>query len=243
MWKFKDRIYLNETGAATFNEKESEKEEIAMRKEQKENVRVKDEFLSQRLLTEIYAQEDSLSDIQWISVTQLEDRDLLSNKKDIHSLDSRFSSLREGVTNLIVQLPTDLRNRAEIISERSKKEKERKGILDSYKKKLHTEIADRNISEENLKNSPNLMIKLQKFSGYNYVIDIWWTYGVVVSMFDFHRNDRGSNPGRGGKIHNVYDYTIEWHPWQVSENHKPRGTPKPCEGIWVVRLVPDETQD
>ena len=24
--------------------------------------------------------------------------------------------------------------------------------------------------------------------------------GVVVSMFDFHRSDRGSNPGRGGKI-------------------------------------------
>ena len=23
---------------------------------------------------------------------------------------------------------------------------------------------------------------------------------VVVSMFDFHRSDRGSNPGRGGKI-------------------------------------------
>ena len=25
-------------------------------------------------------------------------------------------------------------------------------------------------------------------------------YGVVVSMFDFHRRDRGSNPGRGGEI-------------------------------------------
>ena len=25
-------------------------------------------------------------------------------------------------------------------------------------------------------------------------------YGVVVTMFDFHRSDRGSNPGRGGKI-------------------------------------------
>ena len=23
------------------------------------------------------------------------------------------------------------------------------------------------------------------------------TYGVVVIMFDIHRNDRGSNPGRG----------------------------------------------
>ena len=27
-----------------------------------------------------------------------------------------------------------------------------------------------------------------------------WAYGVVVSMFDFHRSGRGSNPGRGGKI-------------------------------------------
>ena len=25
-------------------------------------------------------------------------------------------------------------------------------------------------------------------------------YGVVVSMFDFHRSDRGSNPGLGDKI-------------------------------------------
>ena len=27
-----------------------------------------------------------------------------------------------------------------------------------------------------------------------------WVYGVVVSMFDIHRSDRGSNPGRGDKI-------------------------------------------
>ena len=27
-----------------------------------------------------------------------------------------------------------------------------------------------------------------------------WVYGVVVSMFDFHRSDRGSNPGRSDKI-------------------------------------------
>ena len=27
-----------------------------------------------------------------------------------------------------------------------------------------------------------------------------WAYGVVVSMFDFHRSDQGSNPGRGSKI-------------------------------------------
>ena len=51
-------------------------------------------------------------------------------------------------------------------------------------------------------------------------------YGVVVTMFDFHCSDRGSNPGHVAvKFHNVYDYTIERHPWQVSENHKPRVHP------------------
>ena len=27
-----------------------------------------------------------------------------------------------------------------------------------------------------------------------------WSYGVVVSMFDFHRSDQGLNPGRDGKF-------------------------------------------
>ena len=62
-----------------------------------------------------------------------------------------------------------------------------------------------------------------------YLTLVKWACGVVVSMFDFHRSD-------------VYDYTIERHPLQVSENHKPR-SPKPYEGNSVVRWVPDETQD
>ena len=44
------------------------------------------------------------------------------------------------------------------------------------------------------------------------------------------------------KFHNVYDYTIERHPLQVSENHKPLVHPS-HEGNWVVRWVPHETQD
>ena len=33
------------------------------------------------------------------------------------------------------------------------------------------------------------------------------------------------------KFHNVYDYTIERHPWQVSENHKPRVHQSHVRGI------------
>ena len=36
--------------------------------------------------------------------------------------------------------------------------------------------------------------------------------GVVVSMFDFHCSDRGSNPVVAVKFHKVYDYTIELAP-------------------------------
>ena len=32
-------------------------------------------------------------------------------------------------------------------------------------------------------------------------VGLWCSgYGVVVSMFDIHRSDQGSNPGRGGEI-------------------------------------------
>ena len=35
---------------------------------------------------------------------------------------------------------------------------------------------------------------------YVYMYVCVWDCGVVVSMFDFHRSDRGSNPGRGGEF-------------------------------------------
>ena len=66
--------------------------------------------------------------------------------------------------------------------------------------------------------------------------------GVVVSMFDFHCSDRVQILVVAVIFHNVYDYTIERHPWQLSENHKPQVHPS-YEGNWVVRLVTDETQD
>ena len=37
-------------------------------------------------------------------------------------------------------------------------------------------------------------------------------YGLVVSMFDFHRSDRGLNPGQGGKIFIMITTTLyRWH--------------------------------
>ena len=43
-------------------------------------------------------------------------------------------------------------------------------------------------------------------------------------MFDFHRSGVRI-PVVAVKFHNVYDYTIERHPWLVSENRKPRVHP------------------
>ena len=52
-------------------------------------------------------------------------------------------------------------------------------------------------------------------------ITVLWAYGVVVSMFDFHRSDWGSNPNRGGKISLCLRLHFERHPWQLYENLKP----------------------
>ena len=50
----------------------------------------------------------------------------------------------------------------------------------------------------------------------------WWAYGVVVLACLIFTAAVGVRiPVVAVKFHNVYDYTIERHPWQVSENHKP----------------------
>ena len=49
--------------------------------------------------------------------------------------------------------------------------------------------------ESNQKRTPS-----EADSGCSQSSPVQWAYGVVVSMFDFHCSDRGSNPGRGGKI-------------------------------------------
>ena len=41
-----------------------------------------------------------------------------------------------------------------------------------------------------------------------YVCMYVWACGVVVTMFDFHRSDRGSNLGRGGEIFIIIPTTL-----------------------------------
>ena len=67
--------------------------------------------------------------------------------------------------------------------------------------------------------------------------------GVVVSMFDFHRSDRGSNPGRGGIISKCLRLHYSAGPLASVRKPKATGSPKPCEGNWAVSWVPDETHD
>ena len=59
-----------------------------------------------------------------------------------------------------------------------------------------------------------------------------WDCGVVVSMFDFHRSERGSNPGRGGEIFIMITTTLYCGTvGKVSENHMPRVHPSHAREI------------
>ena len=52
-----------------------------------------------------------------------------------------------------------------------------------------------------------------------------WAYGVMVACLIFIAATGVQIPVVVVKCHNVYDYTIERHPWQVSENYKLRVDP------------------
>ena len=49
---------------------------------------------------------------------------------------------------------------------------------------------------------------------------VWWLACLIFTAAIGVRI-----PAVAVKFHNVYDYTIERHTWQVSENHKPRVQP------------------
>ena len=65
-----------------------------------------------------------------------------------------------------------------------------------------------------------------------------WCSGLVVSMFDFHRSDRGSNPGRGGEIFIMITTTL--YCGTIAKCLKPyaTGSSKPCEGNWKLFETP-----
>ena len=59
-----------------------------------------------------------------------------------------------------------------------------------------------------------------------------WACGVVVSMFDFRRSDRGPNPGRCGEIFIMITTTLYCAPLPSVGKPYATGSPKPCEGNW-----------
>ena len=65
----------------------------------------------------------------------------------------------------------DFPNREEISKKYSSKEKEIRGRFSLFKTQLSDELKERNISKEKLASSSNLMIKLEKFNGYDSATD------------------------------------------------------------------------
>ena len=63
-----------------------------------------------------------------------------------------------------------------------------------------------------------------------YGVVVRWAYGVVVSSLVFTAAIRVRISFVAVKFHN-YDHIIVRHPWQVSENHKPRVHPSHAREI------------
>ena len=115
-----------------------------------------------------------------LDVKKLSDPDLLSRKKDMKSLDSDFNDILDRITKLSEHNPNEFEETEYYLEDVSDRKKILKKSLDLFKVNLETEISDRDLTEEKMKNASVLGIKIPKFKGYDSVLD----YYTFKSEFD-----------------------------------------------------------
>ena len=115
-----------------------------------------------------------------VDVKKLSDPDLLSRKKDMKSLDSDFNDILDRITKLSEHNPNEFEETEYYLEDVSDRKKILKKSLDLFKVNLETEISDRDLTEEKMKNASVLGIKIPKFKGYDSVLD----YYTFKSEFD-----------------------------------------------------------
>ena len=111
-----------------------------------------------------------------ISVSDLDDSELLDQEQTLSFLESEISKLSSKITSLVEQMPLDFPNREEVIKKYGSNKKEIKARFESFRKRLIDEIRERNISKEKSSNS-TYKIKLEKYKGYESAIDIYLFHG------------------------------------------------------------------
>ena len=113
-------------------------------------------------------------EVKCISVVEeLSDPDLLTEKRELKSLDADFMYILDRITKLSVYNPNQYDETGDFLIEAAKRKQRLKVSMDMFRKKLEYEIEKRDLTEEKMKNASILGIKLPKFKGYESQMDYY----------------------------------------------------------------------
>ena len=108
-----------------------------------------------------------------IDLDNLNDSDLLQKSKASALLDSEFSEIIDRVTELVKATPPIYEKAEGLLNQARNAQENLKKNKNSYQEKLLSEVKNRDLTEEKLKNASILGIKIPKFKGYDSPIDYY----------------------------------------------------------------------
>ena len=125
------------------------------------------------IISNVKERHDSFQSKYSIDLNDLSDSDLLKRQRDVALVDSEFSDILDWMTELAKARPTNYQQADAILGQADHARDALRKLKNDYQTNLDVQIKQRDITEEKVKNSSILGIKIPKFGDYTSTIDYY----------------------------------------------------------------------
>ena len=146
--------------------------------EQKEEAEAKRKFdekvtVSKNIFQEIESRYTILKKPCVVSLSDLDDSQILEKKKNIGKIDQESNVIMEKLTELVKEIPDKYDKEENVLNQVRKIRDDLMIAKATYQSELEKEISNRDLSANKLQNASLLKIELPRFKGYNSALDIY----------------------------------------------------------------------
>ena len=127
-----------------------------------------------------------LKDKYEISLSDLDDSQILEKETELKSLDSEFSKILDLITELSKNCPHGYQEADDIIKRAEYGREKLKNLKEKYSTDLRKILRDRDLSREKVKNSQLLKLELPKFHGYDSKLNFYSFKSEFEKLIDFY---------------------------------------------------------
>ena len=156
--------------SAQNREEQRLKEEASVKTQEEEDKNV---LFCETIHTNICDRFSSLEAKIKVQMSDLTDAQVLEKRGEIKHFEKEFNEILDKILKLSQLNPSRYEETKDLLMGVNRRKHNLKSALESLQDRVNREILDRDISEEKIKNSATLGIKLPKFEGYNSPLDFF----------------------------------------------------------------------